>query len=84
MKLILITIILVGLAVLGIGIKVLFGRVFSGTCASQSPELNPEGKPCSFCGKTPEEQAVSCKRYIRRMEKQKRELEKKQRDQIKS
>ena len=26
---------------------------FKGTCASQSPFLNKEGEPCSFCGKDP-------------------------------
>ena len=26
---------------------------FKGTCASQSPFLNPEGKKCSFCGDDP-------------------------------
>ena len=26
---------------------------FRGTCASQSPFLNPDGEVCSFCGKNP-------------------------------
>jgi hypothetical protein len=29
------------------------GGEFKGTCASQSPFLNKEGEPCSFCGKDP-------------------------------
>jgi hypothetical protein len=28
----------------------------SGTCASNSPFLNKDGQPCSFCGAMPEEQ----------------------------
>lgn len=27
---------------------------FKGTCASQSPFLNPDGGTCSYCGKDPE------------------------------
>jgi hypothetical protein len=41
------------IAVIGIGVRVLFlkdGEV-RGTCASQSPFLNKEGESCSFCGK---------------------------------
>lgn len=57
MKLVFITIGLLALAVIGIAIKIWAkkdGR-FAGTCASQNPVLNKEGKPCSFCGKIPEE-----------------------------
>ena len=49
---------LLALAFAGIAIKILVkkdGR-FSGTCASNSPYLNEEGKPCSFCGALPDEQ----------------------------
>lgn len=44
----------------GIGIKLLVKKdgKFSGTCASNSDFLNPEGERCSFCGALPEE---SCK-----------------------
>lgn len=36
-------------------VRLLFvkGGEFKGTCASQSPFLNKEGEPCSFCGKDP-------------------------------
>lgn len=58
MKILLITIILLGLAVAGIAIKI-WGKKdgkFAGTCASQSPFLNKEGESCSYCGKTPDQQ----------------------------
>ncbi len=57
MKLLLITLTLLLLAVAGIAIKI-WGKKdgkFSGTCASQSPFLNPEGQSCGFCGKNPDE-----------------------------
>lgn len=41
------------IAVLGIGVRVLFlknGEV-RGTCASQSSFLNKNNEPCGFCGK---------------------------------
>lgn len=58
MQLFVITIILLGIAFLGIAVKVLLKKngKFAGTCASQSPFLNKEGEPCSFCGAMPEEQ----------------------------
>ena len=61
-ELFLITTALVGLAFLGIAIKIWGkkGGEFSGTCASQSPFLNTDNQPCSFCGKLPDEQ--ECKR----------------------
>jgi hypothetical protein len=57
MKLILLTIGLLAVAVIGITIKIWAKKdgKFAGTCASQSPFLNPEGENCGFCGKTPEE-----------------------------
>lgn len=57
MKLALLTIGLLALGVAGIAIKILFKKngEFSGTCASNSPFLNKEGEPCSFCGASPEE-----------------------------
>ncbi|GGE11850.1 membrane or secreted protein [Psychroflexus salis] len=58
MKLLLITIALLGIAFAGIAIKI-WGKKdgkFAGTCASQSPYLNKNGQSCSFCGKMPEEQ----------------------------
>lgn len=57
MKLLIISIILIGLAFAGIAIKI-WGKKdgkFAGTCASQNPYLNKEGEPCSFCGKMPDE-----------------------------
>ncbi|NUM50354.1 MAG: membrane or secreted protein [Flavobacteriales bacterium] len=58
MQLFIITILLLALAFLGIAVKVLLKKngKFAGTCASQSPFLNKEGEPCSFCGAMPEEQ----------------------------
>lgn len=57
MKLILITLALLGLAVAGIAIKIWAKKdgKFAGTCASQSPYLNKEGEACGFCGKTPDQ-----------------------------
>jgi hypothetical protein len=55
---ILIAVCLLGLAFAGLAIKILVRKdgKFSGTCASNSPVINEEGKPCSFCGALPEEQ----------------------------
>ena len=41
----------------GIGVKILLKKngKFAGTCASQSPFLNEEGKACGICGATAEE-----------------------------
>lgn len=57
MKLILLTIGILLLAVAGIAIKIWAKKdgKFAGTCASQSPFLNPDGENCGFCGKTPEQ-----------------------------
>tara|TARA_R100000789_G_C2967011_1_gene139618 strand:- start:274 stop:480 length:207 start_codon:yes stop_codon:yes gene_type:complete len=57
MKLLIISIVLIGLAFAGIAIKI-WGKKdgkFAGTCASQNPYLNKAGEPCSFCGKMPDE-----------------------------
>jgi len=58
MKLVLLTIALLGLAVAGIAIKIWSKKdgKFAGTCASQSPFLNNDGEACGMCGKLPEEQ----------------------------
>ena len=58
MKLLLITLLLLGLAVAGIAIKIWAKKdgKFAGTCASQSPYLNKGGEACGMCGKMPEEQ----------------------------
>lgn len=58
MKLALITIGLLGIAFLGIAIKIWAKKdgKFSGTCASQSPFLNQDGETCGMCGKLPSEQ----------------------------
>ncbi len=54
MKLLLITIVLLGLAIAGIAIKIWAKKdgKFAGTCASQNPMLNKDGESCGFCGKT--------------------------------
>ncbi|WGK65114.1 membrane or secreted protein [Croceiramulus getboli] len=57
MKLLIITLVLLGLAFAGIAIKI-WGKKngeFAGTCASQSPFLNKDGEACSMCGKLPSE-----------------------------
>jgi len=57
MKLLLITVILLGLGIAGIAIKLWAKKngEFAGTCASQNPYLNKDGEVCGFCGKTPEQ-----------------------------
>lgn len=57
MKLLLLTLALLGLAVAGIAIKIWAKKdgEFAGTCASQNPMLNKNGDPCGFCGKQPEQ-----------------------------
>jgi len=57
MKLVLITLILLGLGVAGIAIKIWAKKdgKFAGTCASQNPMLNKNGDACGFCGKSPEQ-----------------------------
>ena len=59
MKLLLITLVLLGLGVAGIAIKIWAKKdgKFAGTCASQNPMLNKSGESCGFCGKTPEQYA---------------------------
>ena len=51
------SLVLLALGAIGMGVKILFkkGGKFSGTCASNSPFLNPEGEPCGICGALPEE-----------------------------
>ena len=49
------------LAFAGIAIKIIVKKdgEFSGTCASASPFLNKNDKPCGICGKLPNE--AECK-----------------------
>ncbi len=57
-KLILLTVVLLGLAFAGIAIKILLKKngEFAGTCASNNPMLQEEGVSCSVCGARPDEQ----------------------------
>lgn len=57
MGLLIITLILLLLAVAGIGIKIWAKKdgKFTGTCASQNPFLNKDGEACGFCGKAPDQ-----------------------------
>jgi len=57
MKLLVITLIMLGLAIAGIAIKLWAKKdgEFAGTCASQNPMLNEGGEACGFCGKTPDQ-----------------------------
>lgn len=52
---------LVGIGFAGIAVKIWAKKdgEFSGTCASNSPFLNKDGEPCSFCGALPEEKCKS-------------------------
>ena len=52
-----VTILVLGLCVLGISIKIWAKKdgEFSGTCASQNPYLNQGGENCGFCGKSPDQ-----------------------------
>ena len=58
LKVILVASLLLGLGLLGMAIKVWSKKngEFSGTCASNSPFLNPEGESCAICGAEPNEQ----------------------------
>ena len=57
MKLLLLTIGLLGLGFAGIAIKIWAKKdgKFAGTCASQNHMLNTEGESCGFCGKSPDQ-----------------------------
>lgn len=58
MEVFLITALLLAAGFAGIAIKI-WGKKdgeFSGTCAGNSPFLNPDGENCSFCGATPQDQ----------------------------
>lgn len=52
-----VTILVLGLCVMGISIKIWAKKdgEFSGTCASQNPYLNQGGENCGFCGKSPDQ-----------------------------
>ena len=54
---VIVTILVLGLCVLGLSIKIWAKKdgEFSGTCASQNPYLNKNGENCGFCGKSPDE-----------------------------
>ncbi len=57
MKLALISIGLLGLAFLGIAVKIWAkkGGEFAGTCASNNPLLQEDGASCGVCGARPDE-----------------------------
>lgn len=58
LKVIFVAALLLGFGLLGMAIKVWSKKngEFSGTCASNSPFLNPEGENCALCGAEPNEQ----------------------------
>jgi hypothetical protein len=58
MKLVLLTIGLLGIAFAGIAVKIIFKKdgKFAGTCASNSAFLQEEGAACGICGASPEDQ----------------------------
>jgi len=57
MKLMLLSILLLGLAFAGIAVKLIFKKEgkFAGTCASNNPLINDGESSCSVCGASPEE-----------------------------
>lgn len=57
MKLVLISVALLGLGVAGLAIKLWAKKdgKFAGTCASQNPHLNKDGEACGYCGKLPDQ-----------------------------
>ena len=61
MKVVLLSIILLGLGFAGIAVKILFKKngQFAGTCASNNPLLQEEGASCGLCGAKPEEKCKS-------------------------
>lgn len=54
MKLLFLTLALLGIGVAGLAIKIWAKKdgKFAGTCSSQNPHLNKTGEPCGYCGKT--------------------------------
>ena len=56
MELFLLSLLLISISFIGIAIKIIVKKngKFSGTCASQSPFLNNNDKPCGICGKIPD------------------------------
>ena len=61
MEVFFIALVLIGIGFAGIAVKIWAKKdgEFSGTCASNSPFLNEDGEPCSFCGASPEEKCQS-------------------------
>lgn len=61
MKVVLLSILLLGLGFAGIAVKIIFKKngKFAGTCASNNPLLQEEGAVCGMCGAKPEEQCKS-------------------------
>ena len=72
MKLLLITLALLGLGIAGISLKIWAKKdgEFAGTCASNSPFLNEEGEACSLCGALPDQK---CKSEGKNTQSQKKE-----------
>jgi hypothetical protein len=61
MKVILLSIVLLGLAFAGIAIKILLKKngKFAGTCSSNNPLLQTQDGSCSICGASREEKCKS-------------------------
>ncbi len=57
-KMLLATIIIIGLAFAGIALRLIFvkGGEFRGTCATNNPMLKNEIGECTVCGAKPEEE----------------------------
>lgn len=60
-KVLLFTILMIGLAFAGIALRILFvkGGEFRGTCATNNPMLKNDIGECSVCGARPEEECQS-------------------------
>lgn len=61
MTVFILAVVLIGIGFAGIAVKIWSQEdgEFAGTCASNSPFLNKEGEPCSFCGARPDEKCKS-------------------------
>ena len=61
LKVLILTIGLLGLAVAGIAIKLLVKKdgEFSGTCASNNPMFQDDNGSCSVCGARPQDQCLN-------------------------
>ena len=60
MATVILSIAILGVAVCLLALRILFGREFRGTCASNNPYLEQEGGACWACGKSDPEAIDTC------------------------